>query len=157
MCGNGLPSSALAVITVWWYLCDTWLVSQFEEHCVRFSDKTRGRAVLGNLSCEHTSQPTSSALGFHWQQTYGKLGCGLSLRQKLPGIIHFGTHWGDIAACNTYLPFLGTQKKKDKNEWYKPYVSNMILDRTVSTSLSVPTVIRLYKSALIFPRLPGLE
>jgi len=56
-----------------------------------------------------------------------------------------------------YISPIARKRKKDRNGWYKPYVQNMVLDRTVSTGLSMPAKIRLYKSALIFPRLPRLE
>lgn len=56
----------------------------------RHRGQNQGRAVLGSCSCERLSQPTSSALGSHWQQTHGKHCCGLSRGLKHPGFIHFG-------------------------------------------------------------------
>lgn len=133
-----------------------------EEHCVRFSDtedKTREEISWETWAVSTSpSQPPllwgstgsrpmrSSAVAFPW----GRNSLALFILAHTEGI--------SLRAIPIYHCMEQKEKNKnDRNEWCKPYVSNMILDRTVSTSLSVPTVIRLYKSALIFPRLPGLE
>lgn len=76
---------------------------------------------------------------------------------RLYSVWHTDSQAQEISAYAIHISHCMEKKINDGNEWYRTYVQNVILDRTVSTSLSVPAKIQLYKSALIFPSLPRLE